>query len=177
MAKGQLRAKSNFLLNKLPRRIKSIPLVEALTGTTVSGFCEAIFDADVAEDENLFDETNDEQMRHLRSDLENAQLSPPSRSKAGKRSPSPHRTFAEEPMSRPRLRVQSAVTATGSAKSMNDGGQSPLTRFFTSRAPTETQITEATLKRIESLVDDMRNLPIQRLKDEMNELQVCIYHK
>jgi len=79
LAQGQiLRAKSNFLLNKLPHRIKSILLVEALTGTTVSGLCEAIFDVGVAEDENLFDERNDEQIPQLRSDLENAQLSPSS---------------------------------------------------------------------------------------------------
>jgi len=30
---------------------------------------------------------------------------------------------------------------------------------------------ETTLKKIESLVDEIRDLPIQRLKDEMNELQ------
>jgi hypothetical protein len=168
LAQGQiLRAKSNFLLNKLPRRIKSIPLVEALTGTTVSGLCEAIFDVGIMEDENLFDE-NDEQISQLRSDQESAQLSPSSLSKARKRSPSPHRTFAGEPLSRPRLRVRSAVTPTDSANGMKNGGQSPLTKFFTSKAPTE---MEATLKKMESLVDEIRDLPIQRLKDEMNELQ------
>lgn len=66
------------------------------------------------------------------------------------------------------------------------GGKSPLTRLFSFRqstpaAPEETisqnpnlaAESASTLKKMESLLDDMRDLPVQQLKDEMKELQVC----
>ena len=66
-----------------------------------------------------------------------------------------------------------------SGEIQNAGPRSPLGRLFNSRrdfsASQERLNVNATadgLKKLESMVEEIRTLPVNRLKDEMKELQV-----
>ncbi|KIL67511.1 hypothetical protein M378DRAFT_159329 [Amanita muscaria Koide BX008] len=169
LSKGQvLRERGNSLFRKLPRRIKNMPL---LVGSKAGGLHEAIFDVDIPEDADLFDEVNDEQNSRIWSGHESLLTTP---TKARKLSHSPDHTDpsdASERSQQPRLRVHSAMSPADLPELAKGKAQSPLARLFTARTPTDTRLPETTLKKIESLIDEVRDLPIQRLKDEMKELQ------
>ncbi|KAK2463448.1 hypothetical protein APHAL10511_004534 [Amanita phalloides] len=160
---------AHSLFNKLPRRLKSMPLVEALVGSTASDLYDAIFDANTTEDPELFEGLDDE---HPQSPQEGTTSSPiqPQKTRQKQRAPSAERASATGAMERsagPRLRIQSMM----GADLMRDKRHSPLTRFFTGKLPADAQIPEGTLKRVEALLDDVSKLPVQRLNDEIKELQ------
>ncbi|KAG5720980.1 hypothetical protein E4T56_gene6586, partial [Termitomyces sp. T112] len=63
----------------------------------------------------------------------------------------------------------------GTSTSVNEN-MSPLARLFKSRMPSaDAQIAaaraDATMKRIESMMEDIQSLPVQKLKEEMKDLQ------
>jgi hypothetical protein len=63
----------------------------------------------------------------------------------------------------------------GSAE-IPSGGRSPLAKFFAHvDPPAATGPVESSLRRVETILDDLRDLPVHRLKDEMRELQVCSF--
>ena len=166
-----------LLLNKLPRHIKTMPLVEALVGSTASGLYDAIFDANVTEDSGLFNQSDDEQSFRPRSQWESPLSSPSPTPRIRKEPPSPSHTIASGAMERltTRLRVQSALSPADVPHSedfMKSRGQSPLTKLFTNRPSTEAQLSETGWRRIQTLLDDVRAMPVQRLREEMKELQV-----
>ncbi len=53
------------------------------------------------------------------------------------------------------------------------GSFNPLQRLFS--RPADGPQVEATVKKVEALVDELRDLPVHKLKDEMKELQVCLH--
>jgi hypothetical protein len=66
-------------------------------------------------------------------------------------------------------------SATGSAE---HSASSPLARLYAPRTPGAEEravmSAEGAARRVEGLLEDMRELPVQKLKDEMKELQVCV---
>ncbi|PFH52912.1 hypothetical protein AMATHDRAFT_138783 [Amanita thiersii Skay4041] len=170
---------AHSLFNSLPRQIKNIPLFEALVGSSTNGLYDAIFDVDLNGESELFNDSDEEQAPGLlsRSSREDSRSRRSPTPKVRRQSPSPGRASASgirQRMTSPRLRVSSALSPVEipfSAEYPNSNAASPLTRLFTNRTPLETQVPEANLKKIENLLDEVRDLPVQRLKDEMKELQ------
>ncbi|KAJ8521110.1 hypothetical protein ONZ45_g2146 [Pleurotus djamor] len=167
----------------LPRHIKNMPIVEALVGSTSNDLYEAIFDLDVEqEDFDIFEEDADEvpALRSIAS-RDNVRLAgsgavtPPGRRRGI--SPSPLRERSS-PHGSPRRRVHSALApisldVTGAPEAPDANLRSPLARLFAPRlrdnaAPA---VADATVKKMESLVENIRDLPVNKLKDEMKELQ------
>lgn len=182
--------------NSLPRHIRNIPLVEALVGSASNDLYDAIFEVEVAEDFDIFDESDDDApaLRSFdsREDIRASGTSPgPERRKRppslnGSRvgsSPqaSPRQQFISTlspddiPQASPRRRVISTLSPNdvfASPDAITTSFRSPLARLFSQRSPVDgPPVGEASLKRIETLLDDVRSLPVQRLKEEMKELQ------
>lgn len=182
--------------NSLPRHIRNIPLVEALVGSASNDLYDAIFEVEVAEDFDIFDESDDDApaLRSFdsREDIRASGTSPgPERRKRppslnGSRvgsSPqaSPRQQFISTlspddiPQASPRRRVISTLSPNdvfASPDAITTSFRSPLARLFSQRSPVDgPAVGEASLKRIETLLDDVRSLPVQRLKEEMKELQ------
>ena len=165
---------ANSLRNKLPRQIKTNLLMEALVGSTASDLYGAIFDVEYIQEPGFFQDSDDE-----RPPLVPVQSPPESPlAKVRKESPSPERSTSAGRVTSPRLRVQSMITipeAPGSEAFMRARGKSPLTRLFTNKSSTEIHLPQASLKKVEALMDEVRDLPVQRIRDEIKELQVCGY--
>ncbi len=145
-----------------------MPLVEALVGSTTSDLYDAIFDVEYTQEPGFFQDSDDEQPPRLQPRAK----SPP---KIRREFPSPECSTPARGATSPRLRVQSMVTipeAPGSEAFASARGISPLTKLFTNKPSTEVHLPEASIKKVEALMDEVRDLPVQRLKDEMKELQV-----
>jgi hypothetical protein len=183
--------------NSLPRHIKNIPLVEALVGSASNDLYDAIFEVEVAEDFDIFDESDDDApaLRSLdsRENIRASGTSPgprhrkrPSSLNASRTSPSPQASPRQRvistlspndvPQTSPRQRVISTHSPNdvfASPDVITTSFRSPLARLFNQRSPVDgPAVGEASLRRIETLLDDVRSLPVQRLKEEMKELQV-----
>ncbi|KAF8207580.1 hypothetical protein K438DRAFT_1815254 [Mycena galopus ATCC 62051] len=172
---------AHTLFNSLPRQIKNMPFVEALVGSTSSNLYEAIFELDGPTGTGLFDESDDEdafpQLRSVASrdtitSAEQVRRRPSRVSLAAPRSP---RMTSPGPQGSPRRRPLSALEIGPSAE-MPSGGRSPLAKFFAHvdpppAGPVGQGNVEASVRRIETILEDLRDLPVNRLKDEMRELQ------
>jgi len=163
----------------LPRHIKHMPLVEALVGSTSADLYEAIFDLDIDHDLDLFDNETEEQVVFPASTGD--VRTPPS--PVNRRRPSSlaaPRREQSSPLGSPRRRV---ITNLGPSPEFPTAGRSsPLTRLFTrtTAASSDHHATiESTARKLETLVDSIKDSPLQRLKEEMKELQVrkssCCY--
>ncbi|KAJ6494659.1 receptor-activated Ca2+-permeable cation channel [Mycena vitilis] len=170
---------AHTLFNSLPRQIKNMPLVEALVGSTSSDLYEAIFEIDSVAGPGLFDDSDDdEDFPQLRSVASHDTITSVDRvrrrpSRVSPAARSPHRTGS--PLGSPRRRPLSALSTLDvgvSAEVASTGGRSPLAKFFAHvEPPPPTGNVEASMRRIETVLDDLRDLPVHKLKDEMRELQ------
>lgn len=110
-------------------------------------------------------------------------LTPPSRGRRGGRD----RTLSPGGSPRPRrgaFELPELIQTTSSAEIPSIGPRSPLSKLFSQRTRAESDSAAATaaavsasaegIRRIEGLVGDIKSLPINKLKDEMKELQVCV---
>jgi hypothetical protein len=174
---------AHTIFNSLPRQIKNMPLVEALVGSTSSDLYEAIFEIDSVGGPGLFDDSEEEedfpQLRSIasRDTIRSAERvrRRPSRVSLAARSP----LRAGSPQGSPRRRPLSSLSALDvgvSSAEISSGGRSPLAKFFAHvEPPAGTGPVESSLRRVETILDDLRDLPVHRLKDEMRELQVCSF--
>jgi len=167
---------ANSFFNSLPRQIKNIPLVEALVGSSSDDMYEAIFDVDAGSDMDLFGDSEDEFASALRSLPSRDYLEAPSTPTVKMRNRRPSSTRPRgSPRGSPRIPISldpaPEVPASGS-------NRSPLAVLFGSRLPSTSDAqaaalrAEASVRRVESLLEDIRDLPVQELKEEMKELQV-----
>jgi hypothetical protein len=154
------------------RHIKNIPFMEALVGSTSTDVYDAIFELDSeSEDEGQSTSGDQHSYRPLRSIGSRETLRRKDPSPVGRRSVS--RPPSNTANKRPRL-LSTAVVEGLEIPS----AKSPLARFFSgAKIPTVGESSaisslDATVRKVEAMVDDMRDLPVQRLKDEMKELQV-----
>ncbi|KAJ7903703.1 receptor-activated Ca2+-permeable cation channel [Mycena olivaceomarginata] len=170
---------AHTLFNSLPRQIKNMPFVEALVGSTSSNLYEAIFEVDGPTGPGLFDESDDEDFPQLRSFASHDTLRSADRVQ---RRPvslaprSPHRTTSPGPHGSPRRRLLSALDLGVASAEIPSSGRSPLAKFFAHVdpppvGPAGQGHVEATMRRVETMMEDLRELPVHRLKDEMRELQ------
>ncbi|KAL1724237.1 hypothetical protein EV715DRAFT_244703 [Schizophyllum commune] len=171
---------SPSLFSSLPRQLKNMPILEGLVGTRAEDLVEAIFDVDEEHDDDLFQSSNEEdeepQGRSYYGSREHSRT--PTR---GLASPPDviRRLRAERQTSRPRLRTRtlssaSEVVATAEVPS---GPLSPLAKFFgygregKEADPASVANVQASMKRMEAALDDVKDLPVQKLRDEMKEVQ------
>ena len=178
-----------------------MPLIEALVGSTSNDVFEAIFDVDVDEhDYDLFDDSDGEQdFPHLRSlhsreNFRGRESRSPSRSPVPQirtRRPtnlarSPSRRDPSSPRKSPRHRGLGGLAPVEYVSSPEfvaspTSTRSPLARLFGSRFSSELPASsstpaaniDASVKHIELLLEAVGQLPVQKLKEEMKELQVC----
>ncbi|KAJ6544785.1 receptor-activated Ca2+-permeable cation channel [Mycena vulgaris] len=168
---------AHTIFNSLPRQIKNMPLVEALVGSTSSDLYEAIFELDLTPGEDLFNESDEEDFPQLRSVASHDTIGSTARVQRrtshlslGARS---QRRTERSPNESARRRPLSALDVGVSSAEMSTSGRSPLAKFFAHvdpPAPSSGNV-EASVRRVETMLDEMRELPVHRLKDEMRELQ------
>ena len=187
----------------MARHIKSIPLMEALTGSSTDDLFRAIFDIELDEaDYGLFLDESDgdadlaalsscQSRENLCDDLKSSPVP-----KIRTRYPSslggtPVNARSGDPGS-------SNTVFPGDQSSPSSINQSPLTRLFRSRLSSTTGIiqpaasseaavaaaqlatraamnTETSARHIETLLETVRDLPVHKLKEEMKELQVRFF--
>ncbi|TFK75139.1 receptor-activated Ca2+-permeable cation channel [Pluteus cervinus] len=155
---------------RLPRRLKSVPLVEALVGSATNDFYHAIFEAQGDNDLGLSQEDSEEEGKvldspTLRGSDNGRQDSDMRRSKISE----PSTSQAEVPRTESPSRVDSLGSRVEIAPDYNI-----LAMSHTQEPSSDSQIAADTLtsmRRIEVLFEDIRGLPVQKLKDEIRDLQ------
>ncbi|KAG6833378.1 hypothetical protein H0H87_007995 [Tephrocybe sp. NHM501043] len=170
------REAAQSFFKSLPRHIKYMPLVEALVGPSCNDIYDAIFDTDVPSELDPFDDSDDDDIPilrsfHSRESIAAAVPLTPRRRRVRSRPPSVRRSPRPAlnlnlPSAEPLLSAEAPITES----------RSPLAMLFGSRMPSADGTasiarTEAAVKRVESMVEDIRHLPVQRLKEEMKDLQ------
>ena len=165
-----------------------------MVGSHTSDLYQAIFDVEISREFELSDPSDDDlaSLPSPAASLENVRPRP--RTPTRKRTPSRSSRVDPDPpspreyrRSRKTSTFSSAVEALSSTEVQSFGTKSPLSKLFGVRPqvsistapldnyPSATSDTAAMVKKMESLLGEMRELPVQRLKDEIKELQVrCI---
>ncbi|KAH9177399.1 hypothetical protein EDB89DRAFT_2112315 [Lactarius sanguifluus] len=182
---AQLMAQSIY--NTLPRHVRSLPFFEAFMGTDMHDLYGAIFDVEsdlTEEDGELFaDREQDRVGLHSWTSRESGG--------ADTRTPPPTLQSLHE-LSTPEGPVRASRRASslprsrqGQSEAQNVGLLTPLARLFSNRlsesdpsgaaaSPVDSQKlvrVEEGVRRVQELLEDVRELPVSKLKDEMCELQ------
>ncbi|KAG1821906.1 uncharacterized protein BJ212DRAFT_1334451 [Suillus subaureus] len=178
------------LYHSIPRHIKNMPFVDYFIGSKSADLYEAIFEVEDSREFDLFDAEEDESS--LRSPLASTTRHEDSGSpsllepRRHERSASLSMKSQSQP---PRSRKVSALPplseSSGTGKILHLNTSTPVTKLFSQRfnhpssaSPVEMlpdvmtmDKLDSSVKRIEALFEDCRELPIRKLKDEMKELQ------
>lgn len=157
----------------LPKQIKTMTLLEALMGAGVSDLYDAIFDVDFPEDPSLFGGSEDAEnapRRRVDSSTPGTPVSPTTPRRNGN-SLSPH--------GRGRSPLPPLMEPSFSSDLPTLNSRSPLARLFARPPPSPSKLQgdgtsglEQAVRRVEAALEEVRDLPVQRLRDEMKELQV-----
>lgn len=186
---GQGAARS--LYYSIPRRIKGMPFVDYFVGSKSADLYEAIFEVEDSREFELFDDSEGDECS-LRSPF----ASTIRREDSGSPSilkPRRHErpaSFSKKSQSQPpRARKVSALPPlsepSGTGKILHLNTSTPVTRLFSQRfnhpssaSPVEMlpdvtnmERLDSSIKRVEALLEDYRELPVRKLTDEMKELQ------
>ncbi|KAE9399264.1 hypothetical protein BT96DRAFT_1019592 [Gymnopus androsaceus JB14] len=169
------------LFNSLPRQIKNIPIVEALVGSTSANIYDAIFDVEAEHDAELFGDSDEDEAPALRSlNVVSPPASPTSVRRVRKTSSLAPSTSGvrRDPSPSSGLRpISTNLEPSASAEVPTVRTKSPLTRLFVRTPSTENPVSaaatsvEASVRRVETLVDEMKGIPLQKIREEMKELQ------
>lgn len=160
-------SKHTFLHN-FPRHLMSMPLVEFLVGSKSTNLYDVIFEVEESRDFNLFQDSDN-------GGEEPPLASPPSRSP-------PHgcTSLMDSPRSARKRKISSLAPlqeASSNAKYLSLDTTTPLSKLFSHSRPVTTidHQSGANLQRMQTLLDQCRDLPIRRLQDDMKEMRVCGY--
>ncbi|KAG1747063.1 uncharacterized protein EDB91DRAFT_1116028 [Suillus paluster] len=168
---------AHSLYHSIPRHIKNMPFVDYFVGSKSADLYEAIFEVEDSRDFGLFDDSEEDESKMktgsssvsaLRRRNSLISLSKKSQSQP----PRTRKVSALPPLSEP--------SSTGKILHLNTSTQ--ITRLYSQRlnlplsAPPASEIADvdrldSSIKRIEVLLEDCRDLPVRKLKDEMKELQ------
>lgn len=173
--------------------IRNMPLLEAIVGTGSNSLYDAIFDVDAMPEEDLFGDLEEDERPALRSVASSTRLrGNRSRGRTPEPGPVPATNIQSPPMSPIRSPTRSRGTPnispmmrpiTISTANLLEPGEvpsvgkmSPLARLFIGDNPIRGRTTSigggAGLKKVETLLEDIKHLPVNKLTDEMRELQV-----
>lgn len=176
------------LYHSIPRHIKNMPFIDYFVGSKSADLYEAIFEVEDSRDFELFDDSEEDESS-LRSPLtpghENPSPPPTPEPQCHKRPTSlPKKSQSQPPRTRKVSALPPLSEPSGTGKNLHLNTSTPLTRFFSQRfnhpssasaemLPDVTNMDrlDSSIKRIEGLLEDCRELPVRKLKDEMKELQ------
>ncbi|KAH7884627.1 hypothetical protein F5I97DRAFT_2038545 [Phlebopus sp. FC_14] len=167
------------IYHNLPRQIKSMPILEYFFGSQVADLYDVIFEVEDSRDFNLFDESDRE---------DDTMMSPmnPSMFATTPSSRSPRRrlgTLSEDTRTSPSPRRRKVSTlapleeTSSNAKVLSLDTTTPFTKLFGrlklgSRSEASVQNEgDGNIQRVQALLEECREIPVHRLKDEMKELQ------
>jgi hypothetical protein len=179
---------TRWVFDGLPRSLRSSFLVDTLMGSS-GDLYDAVFDVDITEEPQLFpdDEGDDSDGPALRS------LASADNLRAGRsasRTSHSRAPLSPSPHASPRRRMRTLVLDRSSAAEIPSvGKRSPLAKLFLPRlsiqTPTSAMMgdtlgaeivpptpTNPAIVRMETILEEFKNLPVAQLKDEMKELQV-----
>ncbi|KAG0708233.1 hypothetical protein DFH29DRAFT_893785 [Suillus ampliporus] len=176
------------LYHSIPRHIKNIPFVDYFVGSKSADLYEAIFEVEDSRDFGLFDDSEDESS--LLSPLASRNEDSKSSSVSALRRRNSLISLSKKSQSQPpRTRKVSALPPlsepSGTGKILHLNTSTQITRLYSQRLniPLSAPLAElqpevanvdrldSSIKRIEALLEDCRDLPVRKLKDEMKELQ------
>ena len=194
---GQPARESREATSSFYNSIRNMPLLEAIVGSGSGDLYDAIFEVDTIPEEDLFGDLEEDERPALMSLASSTRLRgnrsrgrtpgpgpvPSVNAQSPPMSPtSPTRTRARgTPDVSPLMRPMTISTAnllepgqSGEAPSL--GKMSPLTRLFKGDSPIRGRTTSmgggANLKKVETLLEDIKHLPVNKFTEEMRELQV-----
>ncbi|KAI0687685.1 hypothetical protein BC835DRAFT_1408332 [Cytidiella melzeri] len=176
------------------RKVKNVPFLERLVGSSATDLYDAIFDVELDQEYDLFhDHDSDGEGRHGRISSHVSRASSPT--PAGRRRTSTPRrrtvsvprtptsaggAVSRSPYSR-NAALPALVEPSAAGEIQTVGPRSPLNRLFNYRrevsasqerlAPPNAATDRDMLKKLETMVDEIRHLPVNKLKEEMKELQ------
>lgn len=169
-----------------------MPLLDAIVGTGSHGLYDAIFDVDAMPEEDLFGNLEEDERPALRS-VASSIRPRGNRSRGRTPEPGPVSTNIQSPPISPRSPTRTRGTPTvspmmrpitistanlepGQPGEISTIGKSPLARLFTGDNPIRGRTISmgggANLKKVETLLEDIKSLPVNKLTEEMRELQV-----
>ncbi|KAF9810730.1 hypothetical protein IEO21_06822 [Rhodonia placenta] len=191
---------ANSMYSRFTRKMKSLPLFDLL-GTHSTDIYDAIFDVEMSHDTDIFFDSEDEMpASHFLSSHDSLHF-PPSHGTAPQTAPIPQfesptpriRRHASLPRStllgrsksrrdglspsvspRSRKITLPAMASSTSGEIPTIGPHSPLSRLYSGRnnaSATQLDRVNSAAARVEALLEDVRGLPVNRLKEEMKELQ------
>lgn len=181
-----------------------MPLVEAIVGTHAHTLYDAIFDVELSEElehelYEEFEEMNEqEDTPALRSLTSRENIRSGNRERSGTRTRTPSRprplsvsipnSPSPKPGMSPNRKAKESYMSIRSAGSGTLKAPSPLVRLFAgprlSASMSENTVapppmidddTLAGIGRLEKLLDGIKNLPAQKIRDEMKDLQVFLF--
>lgn len=175
-----------------------MPLLEALVGTKSGGLYEAIFDADAVPEEDLFSDPEEDERPALRSMASSIRMGG-NRSRGRTPGPGPVATTSihsppispmsptmtrgtpdVSPMRKPITLSTTNLLEPGHSGEVSIGKMSPLARLFVGESPNRGRTISmgagANLKKVETLLEDIKQLPINKVTEEIKELQVRFIH-
>ncbi|KAG1773581.1 hypothetical protein EDD22DRAFT_858515 [Suillus occidentalis] len=166
------------LYHSIPRHIKNMPFIDYFVGSKSADLYEAIFEVEDSRDFELFDDSEEDESS-LRSPLtpghENPSPPPTPEPQCRKRpTPLPKKSQSQPPRTRKVSALPPLSEPSGTGKILHLNTSTPLTRFFSQQMlPDVTNMDrlDSSIKQIEGLLEDCRELPVRKLKDEMKELQ------
>ena len=189
---GQPSRESREPTNTIYNSIRNMPLLDAIVGMGSSDLYDAIFDVETTPEEDLFGNLEEDERPALRSVASSTRLrGNRSRGRSPGLGPTPFASIQSPPQSptkargtpdvSPMRRPMTLSTAnllepgqTGEGPSL--GKVSPLARLFAGDSPIRGRTTStsggASLKKVETLLEDIKRLPVNRFTEEMRELQV-----
>ncbi|KAF9234138.1 hypothetical protein BU15DRAFT_53008 [Melanogaster broomeanus] len=157
----------------LPRQIKKIPLIEYLVGSKATDLYDVIFEVEDSRDFNLFNESDHDHFDNLLSPTVPA--SPTSQSPSRRFTTSSDDQYTSRSPRRRKISVLTPLEETAScAKVLSLDTTTPLSRLLArpkSVGPAVDNEPDGNLQQIQALLEECRELPVRRLKDEMNQLQ------
>ena len=186
-SRGNREATSTFY-----NSVRNMPLLEAIVGTNSSDLYDAIFDVDAMPEEDLFSNLEEDERPALRSVASSTRLrgnwsrgrapatnvqSPP----VSPRSPTTTGGTPDlSPMRKPITVSTNSLLEPGYSGEASVGKISPLARLFAVDSPIRGRTTSmgagASLKKVETLLEDIKQLPISKVTEEIRELQVRLIY-
>lgn len=161
----------------LPRHLKNMPFVEYLVGSKSTDLYDVLFEVEESRDFNLFhDSENEDGEATSLTAVSIVPASPVSRSS------SRGRTTLLDSQQTPRSARKRKISTlaplqevSSNAKVLSLDTTTPLSKLFSHSRPVTAIDHESggNLQRIQTLLDQYRDLPIRRLQDDMKEMQVC----
>ena len=169
-----------------------MPLLEAIMGTGSNDLYDAIFYLDATPEEGLFGDCDEDDQAALMTIASSTRVRSTSRGRAPGPGPVPRMNIQSPPTSpmsptmtgtpnlSPRVRPMTIVTTDllepGQSGEPSIGKMSPLARLFSGGNPIRGRTTSmgagASLKRVETLLEEIKQLPVNKVTEEMRELQV-----